>query len=113
MFIKTILLSVNSWISKQSKPPSSTIGDTRIINGSEYWNMGDLDDQDNWRYVGPAEPRYFIHVSINNGQASYSLSLFENRDAIYSEGFYDRESAVKKLRLHGYDFQEEDLHVYR
>lgn len=107
MLLKAILYSLNSWMTKAVKPPSTTIGDTRIINGIEYWNMGDLEDQDNWRYVGQAIPRYFINVFIEDGNATYTLSKFENEEAVYYEGFYDRESADKKLRLQGYDFRKE------
>ena len=109
MLIKAILYSLNSWMTNAVKPPSTTIGDTRIINGIEYWNMGDLEDQDNWRYVGPAEPRYFINVLLENGMVSYSLTRFEDEEAVYYEGFYDRESAVKKLRMHGYEYREEKV----
>ncbi|WP_416144626.1 hypothetical protein [Planococcus koreensis] len=66
-----------------------------------------MDDQDNWRYVGPAEPRYFINVMVESGEVVYTLSHFENVEAVYCEGFYDREAAVEKLRLHGYDYREE------
>lgn len=69
--------------------------------------MGDLDDQDNWRYVGPAEPRYFINVLMENNETVYTLSSIENINAIYYEGFYEREMAIKKLRLYGYDFRED------
>ncbi|WP_301857388.1 hypothetical protein [Planococcus shenhongbingii] len=68
-----------------------------------------MDDQDNWRYVGPAEPRFFINVLMESGEVVYTLSRFENVDAIYYEGFYDKEAAIKKLRWHGYDFREEQL----
>ncbi|WP_281862685.1 hypothetical protein [Planomicrobium okeanokoites] len=109
MLIKAILYSLNSWMTNAVKPPSTTIGNTRIINGIEYWNMGDLEDQDNWRYVGPAEPRYFINVMLENNQVSYTVTALEDPYAIYTEGFYDRDLALKKLRMHGYDFQEEEM----
>lgn len=107
MLIKSLLYILNSELTKAVKPPSTTIGDTRIINGIEYWNMGDLEDQDNWRYVGPAEPRYFVNVMLENNEVSYKVTQEANPYAIYHEGFYEKESALKKLRMNGYDLQEE------
>jgi len=109
VLVKAILYSLNSWMTKTVKPPSTTIGHTRIINGVEYWNVGDLDDQDNWRVVSPAEPQYFINVILKNNQVSYTISQLENPYAIYNEGFYEKELALKKLRMYGYDFQEEEM----
>ncbi|MFC3211541.1 hypothetical protein [Planomicrobium okeanokoites] len=110
MSIKTILIAFGSWLSQQPKPHSTTIGDTRIINGIEYWNIGDLEDQDNWRYVGPAEPRWFINVLLEGNKVSYLVTRFEDPAAIYHEGFYERELAIKKLRMQAYDFHEEEVY---
>jgi hypothetical protein len=84
--------------SKPSKPSSETIGDTKVVNGIEYWNMGDLEDQDNWRHVGPAEYQYFINVYVENGEVTYSLSCIEDESAIYVEGFYERTLGQEKIK---------------
>ncbi|AQU78445.1 hypothetical protein AJGP001_03645 [Planococcus faecalis] len=109
MLINALLYSLNTWMKKAVKPSSTTIGDTRIINGTEYWNVGNLDNQDNWCAVGPAEPRYFINVMLENNQVSYTLAQEENPYAIYIEGFYEKEFALKKLRMYGYYFKEEEI----
>lgn len=107
MLIRAVLIAVGAWTAKQVKPPSNTIGDTRIINGIEYWNLGDEYDQDNWRFVGPAFPRYFINIVIEDEQVIYCLSNKENDEAVYSEGFYDLKEAKEKLKLHGYAYRRE------
>ena len=81
------------------KPPSNTIGTTKVVDGIEYWNMGDLDDQDNWVYVGPSEFQYFINVYIANGELTYSLSNIEDVSANHRHYFYDLSSAEEKLKL--------------
>ncbi|ANU16431.1 hypothetical protein BBI11_04885 [Planococcus maritimus] len=99
MLIKAILISVGKWMDRQlsSSPPSDTIGDTKIIDGKEYWNMGDLYDQDNWRYIGPATYEYFINLYQEDARVFYALSLEEDVDAIHSEGFYNKREAEEKL----------------
>jgi hypothetical protein len=99
MLVKAILISLGKWMENQlsSPPPSDTIGETKVIDGKEYWNMGDLNDQDNWRYVGPASYEYFIHLYQEDGEVFYELSIEEDIDAIHSEGFYNRKEAEEKL----------------
>lgn len=107
MSIHNILIAIGSWAEKQVKPSSTSIGDTLVINGIEYWNMGDENDQDNWLYVGPAFPSYFINVLIENSQVFYTLSTMKNEEAVYFEGFYELEEAEKKLKFHGYEYRLE------
>lgn len=80
------------------KNSNSTIGTSKIVDGIEYCNLGDLDDQDNWKYVGPAEFQYFINTySMDNGEVRYSLSTIEDENANYVDYFYDHASAEGKL----------------
>lgn len=92
-------MAIGKWMEKQLEmsPPSSTIGKTKIIDGEEYWNMGDLYDQDNWRYIGPANFDYYINVYQEDCKIIYELSCEADFDAVYSEGFANRESAESKL----------------
>lgn len=106
MLLRAVLIALGTWSAKQAKAPSNTIGDTRIINGIEYWNMGDENDQDNWRYVGPAPPKYFVNVLIENERVTYTLSSYENEEAVYSEGFYDLEKAKEKIKSSGIRISE-------
>lgn len=83
---------------KPIKDSNSTIGTSKIVDGIEYWNLGDLDDKDNWKYVGPAEFHYFINTySMDNGELRYSLSTTEDEKANYVDYFYDLASAEGKL----------------
>ena len=107
MIIRTILIALGTWNAKRVNAPSNTIGDIRIINGIEYWNMGDENDQDNWRNVGCAFPGYFVNVLIENDQVIYSLSKHANEETAYSEGFYELKEAEKKLKCHGYEFRRD------
>lgn len=99
MLVKAILISLGKWMDRQfsSPPPSDTIGETKIINGKEYWNMGDLNDQDNWRYIGSASYEYFINLYQEDDVVFYELSMEEAVDAIHSEGFYNKKEAEEKL----------------
>lgn len=40
--------------------PSSTIGQTKKRGGYIYFNVGDLDDQDDWIKIGKYEPVYYV-----------------------------------------------------
>lgn len=99
MLVKAILISLGKWMDRQLSllSPSDTIGETKIINGKEYWNMGDLNDQDNWRYIGPASYKYFINLYQEDGVVFYELSIEEDVNAIHSGGFYNKKEAEEKL----------------
>jgi hypothetical protein len=49
------------YISRYPYPhTSTTIGQTKKSGGYLYFNVGDLDDQDNWIQIGKYEPVYYV-----------------------------------------------------
>ena len=78
---------------------NSSIGESKIVDGVEYFNIGTLEDEDNWIKVGSVVIQYYVNVyEIGDG---YNIKIEKemNRNAYDSIECYDFEEAERRFNL--------------
>ena len=74
-------------LKKLVAPPhqeNDSIGESKVIDGIEYFNIGTLEDEDNWIQVGSVEIQYYVNVYEEDGIYSVRIEDESNSQAIDS-----------------------------
>ncbi|WP_070120858.1 hypothetical protein [Bacillus marinisedimentorum] len=63
MFI-LVFLPFFTFFMYSTKPSrdNPSIGESKVVDGVEYYNIGTLDNEDNWVKVGPTIPQFYVNV---------------------------------------------------
>jgi hypothetical protein len=85
-----------------SKPPikdNPSIGESKIIDGIEYFNIGTLEDEDNWVKVGSVVIQYYVNVYEENDGYLVRIEKEMNENAYDYIECYDFAEAERRLVL--------------
>ena len=74
-----------------------SIGETKIVNGVEYFNIGTLEDEDNWIELGSAIVQCYVNVyKVNDGYIAKIEEDMNDKAHDYVE-CYDYAEAERRL----------------
>lgn len=76
-----------------------SIGESKVVNGIEYFNMGTIDDEDDWIAMGSAIIQYYVNVyEVSEG---FVVLVEEklNEKAINVIECYDYAEAIRRVKL--------------
>lgn len=74
---------------------NTTIGDTKIVDGIEYFNIGTLYDEDNWIEVGSTLIQFYVNVYKVNEHFIIKIEVELNEEAVDFMDAYDYAEAEK------------------
>src|SRR5579875_2204238 len=81
-----------------STPPvknNALIGKSKVIDGIEYFNLGTLEDEDNWVKVGSAVVQYYVNVYEKNDGYVVEIEKDKSKDAYDFFECYDLAEAKR------------------